>query len=67
MLENLLGEAEVDRVERHDQILVVVHLLECADNTRLTADSPREVFVRDRVLETHPLLVDPGQLVHVDR
>ena len=65
-MENLLWKAEVDRIERNDEILIVIYLLECADNTWLAADSPGEVFVRNRVLQTHPFLVDGRQLVFMD-
>lgn len=63
--ENILGELEVDSVKGHDQVLVVVDLLKSANNTRLTANTPDKVLVRESVVQAHALLVDQGQLVLV--
>ena len=51
-------QCKVDRIERHNQILVIVDLLEGTDNARLSSDGPSKVFVRDSVLQTHAFLGD---------
>jgi hypothetical protein len=65
-LRNLLGEAEVHGVKRHDEVFVVVDLLKSIDHTRLATDGPGEVLVGDSVLQAHALLGDVWELVLVD-
>lgn len=42
-----LGKTEVDRIKGHDQVLGIVHLLESANNARLTANPPDKIFMCD--------------------
>lgn len=63
---SLLGEAKVDRIKRHNQVFRVIHLLECANNSRLSANSPSKILVRYGILEAHALLVDQREPVLVD-
>lgn len=60
-------EAVVDGVERHQQVLGPVRLLERRDHAGLRPHCPHEVLVRCRVVQEHALLVDDGQLVGVHR
>lgn len=63
---NVLGEAEVDGIERYDQVFVVVDLLESVDHTWLATNGPGEVLVCDSVLQAHALLGDMWKLVLVN-
>lgn len=61
-----IGKADVHGVERDDQVLGAVDLLECLDHLGLLPHGPGERFVRDGISETHSLLVDVGKVVLVD-
>lgn len=62
---HLPWEAEIDSIERYNEILIVVHLLESANNPRFASNRPGEIFVGNRILEAHALLSNSRQLVFV--
>jgi hypothetical protein len=62
---DLLGEGEVDGIERNDEIFVVVNLLKSANNTRLASYTPSKVLMCYSIVQAHALLVDGGQMVLV--
>jgi hypothetical protein len=41
---------EVDGIERHNKILIVIDLLEGTDNSRLTSNAPDKVLMRECVV-----------------
>jgi hypothetical protein len=59
-------ESVINCVERDNKIIVVVYLLESADNALLTPDSPDKVLMCRCVVQKHALFVDHRQLVWVD-
>lgn len=63
---SLLGEAEVDSIEGHNEIGVIVDFFERPNNARFAANSPYKVLVSDGVVQTHALFTDQGQFVLMD-
>lgn len=61
-----VGEADVDGVERHEQVLGVVDALERPDDAGLGPDGPHKVLVRRAVVEEHALFRDDGELLGAD-
>ena len=61
-----VGEPDIDRVKRDDQVGRVVDLFKGCDHARLLTHRPGEGFMGDRVAQTHALLVDIGQVVFVN-
>jgi hypothetical protein len=53
-----LWKCEVDRVERYEQLFVVVDFLKGANDARFATHIPGEVFMRNGVLEAHALFGD---------
>jgi hypothetical protein len=62
---NILGELEIDRIKRHNEIFIVIDLLKGIDNTRLTSNTPDKFLMRKGIVQTHALLVDQGELIFV--
>lgn len=60
---SLLGEAEVDSIEGHNEVGVIIDFFERSNDARLAANSPYKVLMSDGIVQTHAFFADQGQFV----
>ena len=61
-----IRETKVDRVKGHNQIFVLIDLLESTHDARLCANFPDEILVADPIVRAHSFFVDDWEMVFVD-
>lgn len=61
-----IGEANVNRIKRDDQIFVVIDLFECLYDAGFLTDCPGKGFMGDAVAQAHTLFVDVGKMIFVE-
>jgi len=59
-------EADIDCVERHNEIGSTVDFFERFDNTRFGANLPYKILVWGCIVQNHSLFIDDGEVIPFD-